>query len=151
MPFLIYEFSITKSHAITVTKKMMMMKIYSKHLHSQIVRARELKFWAKVHFSHLSFVPLCIFNIPSVAWAVLQSPLSLIISIIQSSFRSVSSRQCRSHMSHVRCKVSYVTCHVPGVTCNFCFTVVELVGGGSVINRGLLRLVSLDKVFKIMF
>ena len=46
------------------------------------------------------------------------------------------------HMSHVTCHVSHVTCHVSHVTCHmslfyflfFSDKVVELIGGGSVIN-----------------
>ena len=45
------------------------------------------------------------------------------------------------HVSDVMCHVSGVTCQVSGVSCFFCFfvvvfldKVVELVGGGSVIN-----------------
>ena len=45
-------------------------------------------------------------------------------------------------VSGVKCHVSHVTCHVSGVTCNFSLfssssvsdKVVDLVGGGSVIN-----------------
>ena len=66
----------------------------------------------------------------------------------------LSSPQTLCHVSHVRCQVSGVTCHLSSVTCHLSFKffirfqfqfffnptntmdkVVELAGGGSVINR----------------
>ena len=71
---------------------------------------------------------------PGVARAVLQTPLSLIDSVSQSSFSSQSSRYQKSqtikarelkferifiphNMSHAMCHMSHVTCHVSHVKC----------------------------------
>ena len=104
-----------------------------------------------------------IVNRPSVAGAVLKSYPSLTDSFIHSfiewSFSSESSRHCLSqtwragelkfweivhpppcvtcHVSHVMCHMSCVTCHMWCVTCNVSHVachMMELVGGGSVIN-----------------
>ena len=51
-----------------------------------------------------------------------------------------------SHMSNARCHMSGVTCHVSCVMCQVFFDkVMELVGGGSVIN-GAYRVLNKDSV-----
>ena len=39
------------------------------------------------------------------------------------------------HVSQVMCQVSHVMCHMSGVIVLFFYQAVELLGGGSVINR----------------
>ena len=82
------------------------------------------------------------FNRPGAAGAVLQTPLSLINWLIESSFVEISSEHLHSktvragklkfgekvllphlscvtcHMSRVMCHMSGVTCHMSGVTCH---------------------------------
>ena len=88
-----------------------------------------------------------VFNRPDVAGAVLQSPRSLIDSL-SDPLVQISSKHCQSqtgrawelkfwenvHPTCVMCQVSHVTCHMWHVMCHL-EKVVELVGGGSVINR----------------
>ena len=102
-----------------------------------------------------------VFNRPSVAVAVLQTPFLLINWLSESAFSSkfpanlhsqaVRARELKfwdnihlpqhiiCHMSCVTCQMSFVTCHMSCVTCIvshvlFFNKVVKLVGGGSVIN-----------------
>ena len=101
-----------------------------------------------------------LFNRPGVTGAVLQTPLSLIISFIESYFSSKSSeyhklqtirarelqfermltpQHVTCHMSHAPCYVSHVTCHLLHVIFFLSlkkkiYNVAKLIGGGSVIN-----------------
>ena len=101
---------------------------------------------------------LCwLINRPGVAWAVLQTPPLLINWLTDWWFFEISSKLCVSqtvkarklkfwgnvhyplcvmcHMSCVTCHVSHVTCHMSHVKCHVSHVnLVELVGGGSVIN-----------------
>ena len=62
--------------------------VSSKHLHSQTVRARKLKFWEKVH---------------------LPPPVTCHMSHVACHMSHVT-----CHMSHVKCHMSHVTCQIKG-------------------------------------
>ena len=101
------------------------------------------------HIIHL------LFKRPGVAGTVLQTPLSLIYSLSESSFVKISSKHLHSltvkpkklkflkevHLlPTVMCQISCVKCHMSHVTCHvslvmfFFDKLVKRVGGGSVIN-----------------
>ena len=69
------------------------MEISSKHFHSQTVRARQLKFWAKVHHP------------PPVMCHI--SHVTCHVSYVMCHMSCVT-----CHMSHVTCNVSHITCHM---------------------------------------
>ena len=113
-----------------------------KHHNSQTVRARELIFLENVHptpcvMCHMSHVTC------HVSGAACQ------VSHVTSNCQTVRARELKflesvpppppthkCHMSRVTCHVTYVTCHMSCVSCHmyFFYKVVELAGGGSVIN-----------------
>ena len=89
-----------------------MQKIPSKHFQSQTVQAREPKFWCNLHHPLFSFV-MCLIS------------------------------RVRCHVSGIMCQLSHVTCYfvkrrrkktIKIYTKKYTKKVVELVGGGSVID-----------------
>ena len=96
---------------------------------------------------------LTIVNRPGVAGAVLQTPSSLIDEVhlsqlvilffkyLQNTF-TPKPYELACEVSHVMFHLSHVNCHILNLDFfNFFYKMVKLVGGGSVINRGLPRLV----------
>ena len=117
----------------------------------------EMQKWFKLFKAlRLTNLQMMIINKPGVSSAVLQTPLLLTDSFILLSLSSKPSKHSYTQtvratelifwdnvhpppfvtrqVSGVRCQVSGVSCQVSGVTCIFFYKVVELVGGGSVIN-----------------
>ena len=83
------------------------------------------------NFSTILAIFLCLFNRPSVVWAVLQTPLLIIserLILHKNIFKpcishTVSIRKLKfwesmCHISHVTCDVSPVKCHVSCVACD---------------------------------